>query len=43
MEVAVNVSEREMRKKSEPTIKTLKMIDDGRNEKTVNKSRLDET
>lgn len=45
MEVAVNVMEREWRKKIESTAKMLKMTDEGRKEKkkTEDKSRLNES
>lgn len=43
MEVAVNVTEREWRKKTESTAKMLKMTDEGRKEKTEDKSRLNES
>lgn len=42
MEVAVNVTEKS-RKKTESTIKMLKMTDDGRKQKLEDKSKLNES
>lgn len=43
MEVAVNVTEKEWRKKTESTIKMLKMTDGGRKWKPEDKSQLNES